>query len=208
LNPELFITLANVATQSMDQLIQAGIQVYTVGTVQDLDHIKELITEFGLMFGTPAAAQKIVDELSAQEDQAAGMVAARNVAEDQRPRVFMFGPMGDMETLQTWAPSGETIVEDLILKAGGRCITAEQGLTGWPQYSLEKLLESDPDIIILPISEAEFSSVEQFTSMELVRHLKAVRNNRVYGIESSLIWDMSFKNGRALVQIAEFINSI
>jgi ABC-type Fe3+-hydroxamate transport system substrate-binding protein len=141
-----------------------------------------------------------------KEDEAAALAAQRGRSEVKKPRVFMFGPMGDMASLQTWAPSGNTIVEDLITKAGGRCMTAEQALTGWPQYSLEKLLESDPDIIILLLGEYEFSSVEQFTSMDLVRKLTAVQTGEVYGLDRTLITDLSFANADALLRLARIIN--
>lgn len=206
LNPDVLITLLRHNSQSTDQLVRAGVPVYTVGSVRNLEHIKEHIYEYGLMLDRQDAAQQIIDEMNAQEAKAAELAAGKGLPEEARPRVFMFGPMSDIQTLQTWVPGGETIVEDIIRKAGGRCLAAEQGLTGWTQYSLEKLLESDPDVIILPFSESEFSSVEEFTSMDLVKNLKAVKNNRVYGIDSFLIWDLSYKNAQALLKFAEFIN--
>jgi len=206
LNPDIVITLFSNSTQSTAQLARAGIPVYTVGAVRNLEHIKEHIFEYGLMFDKQDAARDIIEEMNAKEGKAAELTAAKNLREEDKPRVFMFGPMGDLNTLQTWAPAGETIVDDIIRKAGGRCLAAEQGLTGWPQYSLEALLESDPEIIILPLSEAEFSSVEEFTSMDLVQSLQAVRNNRVYGIDSSLLFDLSYKTATALLKFAQFIN--
>jgi len=206
LNPDIVITLFSNSTQSTAQLARAGIPVYTVGAVRNLEHIKEHIFEYGLMFDKQDAARDLIEEMKAKEGKAAELTAAKNLREEDKPRVFMFGPMGDLNTLQTWAPAGETIVDDIIRKAGGRCLAAEQGLTGWPQYSLEALLESDPEIIILPLSEAEFSSVEEFTSMDLVQSLQAVRNNRVYGIDSSLLFDLSYKTATALLKFAQFIN--
>jgi ABC-type Fe3+-hydroxamate transport system substrate-binding protein len=206
LGPDVFVNLVGHNDKSDGQLTAAGINVYTVGTVRELDHIKEHVREYGLMFDRTEKATVIIADMEAKEAEARRIAAAGGENTSAKPTVFMFGPIGDKKTLQSWAPAGGTIVEDLIVKAGGRCLTAEQGLTGWPQYSLEKLLESDPDIIILPFGPYEFASVQEFTSLELVRNFRAVRNGRVYGIASDLIWDLSFKNATALVHFARFIN--
>jgi len=206
LGPDLFVNLIGHNDKSDRQFLDAGVDVYTVGPVQNLSHIKEHITEYGLMFDKMEDAERIIRDMEKKEQRAEKMVAARGLPEEERPTVFMFGPMGDMKSLQTWAPSGDTFVEDLINKAGGRCLTADQGLTGWPQYSIEKMLESDPDIIITPFGEGLFTSVEQFTSLDIVKDLSAVKNNRVYGIDGELVFSLSYKNATALVKFAEFIN--
>jgi iron complex transport system substrate-binding protein len=205
LGPDVFVNLMAHTDASNKQLMDAGIPIYTVGMVRDLDHIKEHITEYGLMFDKQAEAESLIAGMEEKERRADALVAEKGLSEEEKPIVFMFGPIGDKETLQTWAPSGGTIVEDLIRKAGGRCLTAEQGLKGWPQYSLEKLLESDPDVILLPLGEWHFRSVEEFSSLDIVKDLKAVQNNRVYGIDSELIFDLSYKNATALIQCAEYI---
>jgi len=204
LDPDVFVNLVGHNDKSDTQLLEAGVQIYTVGTVRNLDHIKEHVKTYGLMFDKTEEAEKIIADMEAKEKKAEELAMGYSAGE--KPTVFMFGPVGDMKTLQTWAPSGETIVENLITKAGGVCLTAEQGLTGWPQYSLEKLLESDPDVIILPIGQGNFESVESFTSLEIVKDLSAVKDDRVYGIQKDLVFDLSYKNATALIRFAEFIN--
>lgn len=208
LKPDIYINLVGHSDASDDQLEAAGIKIYTVGIIKNLGHIKSHVKDYGIMFDKLGAANKIIADMTEKENLVKMRVAALGIPEDKKPTVFMFGPIGDMETLQTWAPAGDTIVEDLIVKAGGKCLTADQGLEGWPEYSIEKLLESDPDVIILPLGENVFESVEQFKSMNLVKDLSAVKNNRVYGIDKTLVWDLSPKNADALILFAEFINNI
>jgi iron complex transport system substrate-binding protein len=208
LSPDIFINLFGHSDQSDEQLEAAGIKIYTVGTIKDLDHIKSHVKNYGLMFDKLGAANKIITDMNEKETLVKMRVASLATPEDKKPTVFMFGPLGDMETLQTWAPAGDTIVEDLIVKAGGKCLTADQGLEGWPEYSIEELLESDPDVIILPFGEGVFESIEQFTSLGLVQELGAVKNGRVYGIDKDIVWDLSSKNADALILFAEFINNM
>ena len=208
LNPDIYINMFGHTDASDDQLEAAGIKIYTVGTIKDLDHIKSHVKNYGLMFDKLEVANDIISDMNLKEEKVKAAIDASGLSKDEKPTVFMFGPIGDMETLQTWAPAGDTIVEDLITKAGGVCLTAEQGLEGWPEYSIEELLESDPDVIILPFGENVFESVEQFTSLDLVQELSAVKNGRVYGIDKTLVWDLSPKNVDALILFAEFINDI
>lgn len=208
LGPDIFVNLVGHTDISDDQFEAAGIEIYTVGTIKDLDHIKQHITNYGIMFDEAEGAAKIVADMNSKEEKVKNAVDGLGLSEDEKPVVFMFGPVGDMETLQTWAPSGDTIVENLIVMAGGKCLTADQGLTGWPEYSIESLLDSDPDVIILPTGGWNFESVEQFTSLDLVQDLSAVINGNVYGIDSTLVFDLSFQNADALVLFAEFINGI
>ena len=208
LNPDIFINLFGHSDQSDEQLEAAGIKIYTVGTIKDLDHIKLHVKNYGLIFDKLGSANRIIADMNEKENLVKMRIAALGITEDKKPTVFMFGPIGDMETLQTWAPAGDTIVENLITIAGGVCLAAMQGLEGWPEYSIEKLLESDPDIIILPFGEYVFESVEQFTSLDLVQGLSAVKNGRVYGIDKDIVWDLSPKDADALVLFAEFINDM
>jgi iron complex transport system substrate-binding protein len=204
LAPDVYVDLVGHSDESDAQLATYDIPIYTVGTVRSLAHVKKYVTDFGRMFDRMHEAQAIIDDMTAKEKQAAALAPTR--AASAKPTVFMFGLMADKPSLLTWAPSGQTIVEDLITRAGGRCLTAEQGLTGWPEYSVEKLLASDPDIIILPLHPQGFTSLAEFSALPIVQTLKAVQNKRVYGIESSLVFDLSYKDADALLQFARFIN--
>ena len=208
LSPDIYIDFKGHSDAAAAQLKNAGIQMYSVGTVRNLEHIIEHITEYGMMFNKMKEAYKITDEIDKTIMQVKKKVLKINTAHDNKPAVFMFGYMGDKNTLQNWSPAGNTIIEDLIIKAGGRCLTAEQGLIGWPQYSIESLLASDPDVIILPRGKYEFQSVEEFTSLEIVKSLKAVKNKRVYLIDKPLVFHMSYKNARALSLFYDFINGM
>ena len=93
--------------------------------------------------------------------------------DDQRPRVFYV-----LGIEQLWSVGVDTFINDLIEKSGGMNIVAEDNLTGWPEYSLEKLIEKNPDIIIAPMMAAVDSSV--ITGDKRFSSINAVISNRVY----------------------------
>lgn len=205
LNPDIYISLFSHNDQADTQLERAGIPIYSVGQIRNIEKIMEIVEELGLMTDHMAEASALLSSMKGSLIKVEDAVARYGKPEAQRPVVFMFGWVQDLATLQTWAPSGDTIVSDLIKKAGGRSLAEEQGLKGWVEYNVEALLAADPDIIVLPRGEWEFSSVEQFTSLDLAKNLSAVKNEKVFIIDSDLVWDLSYKNAKALELFAQFI---
>ncbi|TFG63772.1 MAG: ABC transporter substrate-binding protein [Spirochaetales bacterium] len=205
LNPDIYINLFSHNDQADQQLEKAGVPIYSIGEIENIEKILEIIGDLGVMTDRVAEASRLQSSMSGIIKKVENAVARYAQPDDKKPVVFMFGWVQDMATLQTWSPAGNTIVSDLISKAGGKSLAVEQGLTGWVEYSVESLLSADPDIIILPRGDWEFSSIEQFTSLELAKNLKAVKTGRVYIIDSHLIWDLSYKNAQALELLATFI---
>ncbi|MCL6088076.1 MAG: ABC transporter substrate-binding protein [Actinobacteria bacterium] len=208
LKPDIFINLAHHTDKSDAQLEAAGIRIYTVGSIKNLEGIKFHIKNYGFMFDKVSEATKIIDEMNAKEAKVKEAINALNLTDKGKPRVFMLGMAKDKDSVSGWAPGAETFVDDLIIKAGGINIFSEQGISGWAEYSSEALLKSNPDIIILPIgNEAyQYKSVEEFTYNPLVKNLTAVKNGKVYGIKGESITQMSWETEDALMQFAKYLH--
>jgi len=73
---------------------------------------------------------------------------------------------------------GNTFINDLINMAGGINIVEKDGLEGWPEYSIEKLVQNNPDVIIAPVSLAPDASV--ILSDTKLSKTSAIINKRVY----------------------------
>ena len=74
----------------------------------------------------------------------------------------------------------------MIAAAGGDNIASE--VSGW-NYSLEALLEADPDIIIVGIGESE-----AFQAAENYKELGAVKNGLVFEIDRNLLDRQGYRN--------------
>jgi len=102
------------------------------------------------------------------------------LSDEQKPGVFYV--VWDDPLMSAGA---DTFINDLIEKSGGVNIVAEDNLTGWPEYSIEKLIEKNPDIIIAPMSLASDPSVimddERFSSID------AVTSGKVYVVPDNPI---------------------
>jgi iron complex transport system substrate-binding protein len=72
----------------------------------------------------------------------------------------------------------DTFINDIIEKSGGVNIVAEDDITGWPEYSVETLIDKNPDVIIAPLSLAADPSI--ITEESKFSSIKAVTDGRVY----------------------------
>jgi len=104
----------------------------------------------------------------------------KNISEDKKPKVFYM-----VWNDPIMSAGKNTFISELIEIAGGINIVAEDGLSDWPEYSIEKLIENNPDIIIAPVSMAPDASVilndSRFSS------INAVINEKVYIIPDNPI---------------------
>ena len=99
--------------------------------------------------------------------------------EEQRPRVYY--AMGSL-----FMTTGEgTFQHDIIKTAGGKNIAAEY-LPSWGPFSIEHIVEEDPQIIIYSSHGSESLVPEQIKSAEL-KTVDAIKNNRIYPINENIV---------------------
>ncbi|GAG73979.1 unnamed protein product [marine sediment metagenome] len=123
------------------------------------------------IIGIEDKGEELIGELKKEVDKIYSQV--KDLSDEDKPGVFYV--VWDDPLMSAGA---DTFINDLIEKSGGVNIVAEDNLTGWPEYSLEKLIEKNPDIIIAPMSLASDPSVimddERFSSID------AVTSGKVY----------------------------
>jgi iron complex transport system substrate-binding protein len=79
-----------------------------------------------------------------------------------------------------------TFVDDLIRLAGGRNI-AEQAGGKYPRLSMEEVLAQNPEIILLASMNSQDAMAEERRYWQRWKSLPAVRNGRIYAVDSDLI---------------------
>ena len=184
LKPDLLFAANWTEADKVKQLRAAGIPVYLTGTGVTVAGIEEKITRVGLLVGEPGKAAKLLDAMNARlaalEQRLAGVPA------DRRLTVVDYTVWG---AAQGRGSSWDEIVRRAGLVNGAGSVAADE----WGQVPLskEKLLEIDPDILVLPGwtwddpkgAEAFFART---TTDPVLRALKAVRNGRAYRMPESL----------------------
>ncbi len=138
--PDLIIRLYGSAEEDYDRLKEMGIRIYTF-EAQSFERAYEEIVNLGRMVGKEAEAQQLKDEFQSGVDEIQQKVD--DLDEAQKPLVF-YQIFDD----PLWSAGSNTFIDDMIEKAGGINIVSEDGLDGYVEYSVEKLLENNPQVMV------------------------------------------------------------
>jgi len=192
LEPDLILTLKGME-EAVKEFENFGIAVYTLDA-NKIENVLEDIEEIGQLTNRVEKAEELTSEMQEKIDEIKTLVA--DVSERDKPKVFY---MVWNEPIMS-AGSG-TFINDLIEQANGINIVASDGLEGWPEYSLEKLIEHNPDVIIAPKSLA--STPETITADERFSSIKAVLENRVVVIDDDPVSRIGPRIVEGFKQIAQ-----
>ena len=94
-----------------------------------------------------------------------------------------------------------TFIDELISIAGGRNIAGNLE-EPWPEFSLEKLVEEDPEVVIV----SESANIEEIKSLEGYKELTAVKENNLKLVVESLVMRPGPRLVQGLEQIAKAIH--
>lgn len=151
-----------------------GIPVVTVNP-QNVSDVFHLIKTVGALVGKSAEAEAVISEMEMRIDAIAEKVS--NLIEEERPLVYY--ELGT--ALKTVGPG--TFTNELISMAGGINIAANESVR-YPLLSNEYIIEKNPDVIVVVSYGA---SVDEIKNREGWQNIDAVKNDRVYAIESGWV---------------------
>ncbi len=147
ISPDLVVAVASMQLPVIETLSNLGIPVLALDP-KNLSDVLDSITLVGKVTGREEAARLLVERLKSRI-QDIQRKAAKAVAGEGRPRVFV--EIWD-DPLMTAGPG--TFIDELIRIAGGENIAGDVGME-WPEFSLEVVIERDPDVIITVWREPE-----------------------------------------------------
>jgi iron complex transport system substrate-binding protein len=154
-----------------DQLESAGLTVITpVSFITQIQDLLDLIAVMGLVLDRTDTARDVIRQI------ALDIVEIEGVVIQQAPvRTALLFPSADSPPFASGSGSFEN---ELLLRAGGDNIFSD--VAGFPQVSFEAVIERDPEVIFVDVSQ-----VEAITSNPLLAEVTAVKNNNVIGINAS-----------------------
>jgi len=178
LNPDILITITGGPEDDYQKVRELGIEIYRVIDVKGIEGVYDEIANISKIIGLEDKGKELVSELKKGVDKIYNQV--KDLSDEQKPRVFY-----EVWNDPLMSAGADTFIDDLIEKSGGINIVAEDNLTGWPEYSVETLIEKNPDIIIAPMSLVADPSVimedERFSSID------AVTGGKVYVVPDNPI---------------------
>jgi len=189
LNPDLILASSHAPMEELDLLINAGIASAVFYGPQEFTGAYEVIRGVAGLLDVEEKGESIISEMSIK---AAGVVE-KVAGMENKPTVYFvvgFGEGGD------WTAGGGTFINEMITMAGGLNIAGD--VEGW-SYSLEKLIEKDPEIILINNGLGDI-----FASATFYSELTAVKEGRLYEVDENII----VRQGPRLAEGLELLNKV
>ncbi len=195
LHPDLVIGIAEGDLRTfVDKLASLKVPVYITNS-RDALEVLTSIRKIGEVTFAPEPARRIVQSMEERIRKVQDKVRGR-----PRPRVLHILDFNPLIS----AGKG-TFVDDLIRLAGGWNV-AEAATGKYPRFSMEEVLVQDPEVILLASMKSQDPLVKQRRWWERWKTISAVKNGRIYVLDSDLIHRPSPRMVDGLEQIAKAIH--
>ncbi len=195
LQPDLILaTGAGNSPMQIRRLERMGFPVFVVYP-RDLDGILTTIQRIAEIVGRENKGKALVQEMKQRIEQVSQRVAGR-----EKPRVFLQIGRDPIFTV-----SKGSFADHLISLAGGDNI-AKDGKIPYPSYSLEEIILKAPEVIIISSMYVNSNHAQWLDEWKKWKILPAVKNNRLYTMNSDLIDRPSPRIVKGLEQMARMIH--
>jgi iron complex transport system substrate-binding protein len=191
LKPDLIISSSMISKSELEQIERASIPVVALPERNSLEGVYETIRILGKILGQDSLAELKISEMK----QRIKAITKQNSNNDdgKRPKVYYvvgFGSGGD------FSAGGNTYIDNIITLAGGDNIAKNS--RNWT-FSKEELFYQNPDFVFIRRED-----YNQFIKTKPYNSLSAVKNGKVFPVESSLIDCQTIRS----VEIIEIISDI
>jgi len=196
LNPELVLTVKQ--EQLNRELENLGV-TFMVLDPEDIDGILGDIELVGEITGTEKKAEELIKDM---QDSISRVVALMEDA----PRVSVFFILDATDLTLPWTVGTGSFIDALITMAGGE--NTAGGAVGWVQFSLEQIVSSDPDIIIIQTMAGGIPTVSKEVLEEnpTWREMTAVKQGRILLVDGDLVSRPGPRIVQGLEEMAEIIH--
>jgi len=194
LNPDLVLTDGH--SQNITQLDSLGIN-YIVLQPKDIDGILEDIELLGKVTDTEKKAERLTKDM---KERISNITA--QVRDTCRVKVFYL--FGATDLNNPWTAGPGSFVDSLITMAGGENI-AGQAPGSWVQFSIEQVVASDPEVIMIDASHGSAVLLPQeLREHPIWRGMTAVKQGRIFSVDGDLV----NRDGPRIVQGLEEVAKI
>jgi iron complex transport system substrate-binding protein len=182
LKPDLIVMLEDAQKGDLQNTVDPQTVIEVMGT----------LVELGEVTGTKEKAEEVVEGMKKRI-----LSVEAKVSELPLKKVLIIVGYKPLIVV-----GGENFIDDVIRYAGAGNIAADTK-AAYPQYSFEKLLDDDPDHIIIPEGVVEKKEIEGDSRWQ---SLEAVKNDRLLFIDADILSRPGPRVVEAIEEIAEFIH--
>lgn len=189
LEPDVVLVSTHFDEENEKKLTDLGVNIVCLYEENDIYGVYTMIETLGTILNRVEEANVLVQDMKDTFDSVAAAIEGQ-----EQPTVYYvvgYGDGGD------YTATGDTFINGLITLAGGDNIAKDA--TSWT-YSLESLLEADPDVIIIGTGmAADFSATENYSE------LTAVKEGRVYEMDTNLFDRQGYRNAEGVKELAQIL---
>lgn len=173
LKPDVVIASTHFSKEVVKKLEDLNIKVVVLYGEENFDGVYNTIIKVGEVLNANEKAKNLVGDMKKN----VGEVLAK-VKTASKPSVYYvvgFGKSGD------YTAGKDTFIGNMIEMAGGK--NAADDVTGW-KYSIEKLVEKDPDILIC---SKDYDSKKGIEATVGYKNLKAVNSGKLFEVDQNIV---------------------
>ncbi len=196
LEPDLVLTDGH--SENIKQLDELEI-TYLVIDPKDIDDIFESIELLGRVTGIEKTARELINNMKK------GIESVQKQVEDA-PKVRVVYLIDVTDLTNPWTAGPGSFVDHLINMAGGENIAA-RSIGAWVQISIEEVVNTDPEVIILPGKHGTaFTAPEMLENNPAWRETTAVKEGSIYVIDGDLVDGYGPRIVQGLQELARIIH--
>ncbi|MBN8193086.1 ABC transporter substrate-binding protein [Bacillus sp. NTK074B] len=180
LEPDLVLaheSTAKSAEEGLNQLKDAGINVFIVEDAKSFEEVYSTINDIGVLVGKKEKADSIVSEM--KSDLKAIEEKANEISAKKRVYVEV-SPSPDI-----YSTGKNTFIDQMLSMVHAENVMSEQ--EGWVQVNQESVISSNPDVIITTYGYYSENPKEQVMKRDGWKDVNAVKNGDVYDVHSDLV---------------------
>jgi len=177
LEPDLIIVADWLSKRITDIGAITGAKVYFYKTPNSYEEQKKLIRDLANLVEEKENGEKLIKNMDNRLKALQNKIAKNY--KGAKPRILMYTSFG--------TTSGKnTTFSDMVKLINGVNVVAEAGIDGFKDISKEKVIELNPDIIIVPIAK-KYDNVNKISKLFFedpsFKNVKAIKNKKVYFIQ-------------------------
>ena len=198
LEPDLVIAESVTKIESLERLSELGIKNIGFKPVSINDTI-DMIEDIAYLTSAAEAGAELTSRMDKEYQQLKELVNDE-LENKERKRVFY-----EIWSDPLYTAGKGTFIDSLIHDAGGYNV-AREAEGSWPTFSLESLIDADPEVYISSAhSTPNGLTLDELREREIFREISAFKNDRLYLVDQNLV---NRPSPRIIEGYKEFIKAI
>ena len=199
LEPDLIITADWLSKKTNHLSELTGAKVYIYKTANSYEEQKKLIRDLAILVEEKENGEKLIANMDNRLKALQNKIAKKY--KGPKPRILMYTTFG--------STSGKnTTFDDMVRLINGINVISEAGINKYQDISKEKIIELNPDIIIVPIAK-KYDNVTKVSKLFFedpsLKNVKAIKNKKVYFMQYKDITPISQYMINSIEELAKVV---